>query len=56
VKGTAIDDALYVQEEIYKVLKNEYGPAEEVIRIYFKQYHGLNLFESKTDEDEEDDY
>jgi len=44
INGTSVDDANYIQEEIFKVLKNEYGPDEEVLKNYFRQYHGLNLF------------
>ena len=54
VKGTAMDDALYIEEEIYKVLQNEYGLSEDVLRNYFKQYHGLNLFDNSEESDESD--
>lgn len=55
-KRASSDDALYVEEEIYKVLQNEYGPAEDVLNNYFKQYHGITLFDNDDDEDENDDY
>ena len=58
-KRASLDDALYVEEEIYKVLQNEYGPAEDVLNNYFRRYHGITLFDNDDEQNEEcenDDY
>jgi len=53
INGTSIDDTNYIQEEFFKILKNEYGPAEEVLRNYFRQYLGINLFQDQEDDGED---
>lgn len=53
INGTSLDDVNYIQEEIFKVLKNEYGPSEEVVKNYFRQYHGLTLYQDKNDDEED---
>lgn len=55
-KRASLDDALYVEEEIYKVLQNEYGPAEDVLNNYFRQYHGITLFDNDEQDENDDNY